>query len=164
MRIVSDELWERVKLRQAEQARTTGKRVASGMSKAAAIRTGTGGKFLLSGVLRCGHCGSAYAIAGVARYACSGHTNGGNALCANSAMLRRQVAEAEVLAGINRDLCSPEVITEICHRVRAALHCPKLSAADRDTWQQQCSELQGLIQVCMVAGAGFVAYLRVHLK
>ncbi len=100
------------------------------MSKGAAIRTGTGGKFLLSGLLRCGHCGSAYAIAGVDRYACSGHTNGGDALCENNAMLRRQVAESEVLAGIKRDLRSPEVIEEIVRRVSAALHAKKPKTAD----------------------------------
>ena len=130
LRIVSDELWQRVKARQAAQTHRIGERVSRGMSKGAAIRTGTGGKFLLSGLLRCGHCGSAYAIAGVDRYACSGHTNGGDAMCGNNAMLRRQVAEAEVLAGIKRDLRSPEVIDEIVRRVRAALRARKPSAPD----------------------------------
>ena len=130
LRIVSDDLWARVKARQVDQSHRIGERVSRGMSKGAAIRTGTGGKFLLSGLLRCGHCGSAYAIAGVDRYACSGHTNGGDALCGNNAMLRRQVAEAEVLAGIKRDLRSPEVIDEIVRRVRSALRARKPKVPD----------------------------------
>jgi hypothetical protein len=130
LRIVSDELWGRVKARQTAQTHRIGERIRQGMSRGAAIRTGTGGKFLLSGLLRCGHCGSAYVIAGVDRYACSGHTNGGDALCENNAMLRRQLAEAEVLAGIKRELRSPEVINELVRRVRAALRARKPKAPD----------------------------------
>jgi hypothetical protein len=44
------------------------------------------------------------AIAATDRYACTGHTNGGNALGANNAMLMRQVVEAEVTAGLKREL------------------------------------------------------------
>jgi DNA invertase Pin-like site-specific DNA recombinase len=121
LRIISNALWQRVKNRQTEQARRIGEGVKRGLSKAAALRAGAGNKYLLSGLLRCGHCGSSYAIAAKDRYACSGHTNGGDALCTNSAMLRRQVAEAEVTAGIKRDLRSPDVIEEICRRVRATL-------------------------------------------
>ncbi len=121
LRIVSQELWERVKTRQAVQAGRIGARVRHGMSKAAAARTGAGPKYLVSGLLRCGHCGSNYAIAGRGIYKCAGHTNGGAALCANDALLHREEIEAEVLAGIKRDLRSPAVIDEICRRVRLAL-------------------------------------------
>ncbi len=151
LRIVPDELWRRVKARQAYQAQTVGMRVAAGMSKAAAIRTGAGGKFLLSGLLRCGHCGSAYSIAGVDRYACSGHTNGGDSLCANNAMIRRQVAETEVLAGIKRVLRSPAMIDEICKRVRAALRKPRPKAPDN---QARVAQLQSEISNLVEAIAG----------
>lgn len=130
LRIVSDELWQQVKQRQADQAHRIGERVKQGLDKAAAIRTGAGPKYLISGLLRCGHCGSSYAIAGRDVYKCSGHTSGGAALCTNDALLHREVVEAEVLAGIKRDLCSPVVIEEICRRVRAALRAPKLKAVD----------------------------------
>lgn len=130
LRIVSDELWARAKARQAEHAHRIGDAVRRGLSKGAAIRHGAGSKFLLSGLLKCGHCGSAYSIAGVDRYACSGHTGGGDTLCGNNATLRRQVVEREVLAGIKRDLSSPEAIEEICRRVRAALKAGKPKALD----------------------------------
>ncbi len=121
LRIVSDDLWNRVKNRQLEVERRIGERIKRGMTKAAANRTGAGPKYLMSGLLRCGHCGSSYAIAGRDIYKCSGHTSGGGALCTNDAILRRPVVESEVLAGIKRDLRSPEVIEEIVRRVRAAL-------------------------------------------
>lgn len=121
LRIVSQALWDRVKARQTAQASRIGARVRRGMSRAAAARTGAGPKYLVSGLLRCGHCGSNYAIAGRGIYKCSGHTSGGVALCANDALLHREEVEAEVLAGIKRDLRSPAVIEEICRRVRSAL-------------------------------------------
>lgn len=130
LRIVGDELWARAKARQAGHAHRIGDAVRRGLSKGAATRSGTGSKFLLSGLLRCGQCGSAYSIAGVNRYACSGHTGGGDTLCGNNATLRRQLVEREVLAGIKRDLSSPEIIEEICRRVRATLRTGKPKAAD----------------------------------
>lgn len=119
LRIVSDELWQRVKARQSEQVRRIGERVGKGLSKAQAIRTGAGPKYLVSGLLRCAHCGSSYAIAGRDIYKCSGHTNGGPTLCNNDALLRRQIVEAAVMAGIKRELGSPALIDEICRAVRA---------------------------------------------
>lgn len=129
LRIVSEELWQRVKERQSDQARRIGDRVRAGMTKGAAIRGSTAGKFLLSGLLKCGACGSSYAIAGVDRYACSGHTNGGDALCPNNAMVRRQAVEREVVAGLKRQMRDPAVLDEICRRVRA-LRSQKPKAPD----------------------------------
>jgi hypothetical protein len=133
LRIVSDDLWQRAQARQAEQSRRIGEGVRRGLSKGAAIRAGTGNKFLLSGLLRCAHCGSSYSMRGVDRYACSGHTTGGDALCANDATIRRQWAEAEVTAGIKRDLTCPVVIEDLCRRVRALLRRqPKAQATTPD--------------------------------
>ena len=130
LRIVSVDLWQRAQARQSEQSRRIGEGVRRGLSKGAAIRAGSGNKYLLSGLLRCAHCGSAYAISGAGRYACSGHTNGGDSLCSNNAIVWREVAEEKVTAGIKRDLLSPVVIEEICKRARALLRASKPTAPD----------------------------------
>ena len=130
LRIVSDELWQRVKARQSDQAHRIGERVKSGMTKDRAIRTGAGPKFLLSSLLRCAECGSSLAIAGRDVYCCSGHTNGGVSLCKNDALLPRQRTEFEVLKGIKRELRSPIIMKEICTRFRAALRAPKPKAPE----------------------------------
>jgi DNA invertase Pin-like site-specific DNA recombinase len=130
LRIVSDELWRRVKARQADQTHRIGERVKIGMTKAQAIRTGAGPKFLLSSILRCAECGSSLAIAGRDVYCCSGHTNGGASLCGNDALLHRERAEFEVLKGIKRELRSPAVIKEICRRARTALSASKPEVPD----------------------------------
>jgi site-specific DNA recombinase len=130
LRVVPNELWQRAKSRQRHQAAVVGERVKRGMSKDDARRTGAGPKFLLSSLLRCAHCGSSYAIAGRDVYACSGYTSSGGTLCTNDALLRRQTAELEVLAGIKRQMLSPEIIDEICRRVRAQLRKPAPKAID----------------------------------
>lgn len=121
LRIVSDDLWQRVRARQQEQTRRIGERVRAGLSKPDARRTGAGPKYLLSGLLRCAECGSAFAIVGREVYGCSGYQNGGKALCGNNARLRRPDVEREVTAGLKRGMASPAVIDEICRRTRAAL-------------------------------------------
>jgi site-specific DNA recombinase len=67
LRIVPDDLWQRVKTRQAEAKHRVGDGVKRGLSHAAALRAGSGARYLLSGLLHCGQCGSAYAISGAGR-------------------------------------------------------------------------------------------------
>jgi len=143
LRIVSDELWERARARQAEQAHRIGVRVKAGMSKVSAKSTGPGPKFLLSALLKCERCGSAYVICGVDRYACGGHINGGNSLCTNNATLRRHVAEKEVLAGIKRGMSDPLVLAEISRRVRAEMRRPAPKVADGSA---RVSQLQAEVE------------------
>jgi hypothetical protein len=77
LRIVSDDLWQRAKQRQADQGERIDERIKAGLSKNSAKSIGRGPRFLVSGLLRCGHGGSSYAIAGRDIYKCSGHTSGG---------------------------------------------------------------------------------------
>jgi DNA invertase Pin-like site-specific DNA recombinase len=152
LRIISDELWDRVQARQQAQSHSIGERVKSGMTKAAAQRTGAGPKFLLSSLLRCAHCGSSYAIAGRDVYACTGHTGGGETLCANDARLRRDIVEAEVLAGIKNQLLSPAVIEEICRGVRAQLRKPKAKPVDHSARVAQLKVEVGNIVEAIASG------------
>jgi site-specific DNA recombinase len=74
LRIVDDDLWQRVKLRQAElakqfEATTTGVRAA----RAERLNRLRRPAFLLSGLLTCGCCGGKYGIVVNDRYGCLGH-------------------------------------------------------------------------------------------
>jgi site-specific DNA recombinase len=143
LRVVTGELWQRAKSRQSHQSAAVGERVKRGMSKDDARRTGAGPKFLLSSLLQCAHCGSSFAIAGRDVYACSGYTSSGGTLCTNDALLRRHAAETEVLAGIKRQMLSPEIIDEFCRRARAQLRKPSLTAIDH---QPRIDQLKGEIE------------------
>lgn len=109
LRIVDDELWRRVKLRQAElakqfEATTKGVRAA----RAERLNRLRRPAFLLSGLLTCGCCGTRYGIVVNDRYGCLGHFRKGT--CDNGRTIRRDDIERRVLAGLTDKLVSPEAV------------------------------------------------------
>lgn len=97
MRIVSDELWQRVKERQTE----IGELFDFGQRNRlnATHRPG----YLLSHLLECAECGGPYAISGKDRYSCTNRKKRlpiderGGACCGNSKTITRQELEQRVL-------------------------------------------------------------------
>jgi site-specific DNA recombinase len=109
LRIVDDELWQRVKLRQVElakqfEATTEGVRAA----RAERLNFLRRPAFLLSGLLICGCCGGKYGIITNDRYGCLGHYRKG--ICDNGRTVRRDDIERRVLAGLTDKLVSPEAV------------------------------------------------------
>jgi DNA invertase Pin-like site-specific DNA recombinase len=109
LRIVDDELWQRVKARQADlakqfEATTKGVRAA----RAARLNGLRCPAFLLSGLLICGCCGGRYGIVVNDRYGCLGHFRKG--ICDNGRTVRRDDIERRVLAGLTDKLVSPEAV------------------------------------------------------
>lgn len=109
LRIVDGELWQRVKLRQAElakqfEATTIGVRAA----RAERLNRLRRPAFLLSGLLTCGCCGDKYGIVVNDRCGCLGHFRKG--ICDNGRTIRRGDIERRVLAGLTDKLVSPEAV------------------------------------------------------
>jgi site-specific DNA recombinase len=121
LRIVPQELWERVRARRLERSHDVGERVSRGLSRLSANHTGRSPRYLLSGLLKCSQCGASYQLNGAKHYACSGHLNGGPNCCPNDARLHRDKAEAGVLEGIRRIFLAPEVLEEGQRRARALI-------------------------------------------
>lgn len=75
---------------------------------------GKGGRatYLLSGIMRCGICGGAFAIAtnNPVRYACSTRRSAGNAACTNGLRVARDLAEEKILAPVVDELLSDKAI------------------------------------------------------
>ena len=69
LQIISDDLWEKVKARQAAIREAS---VAIRAALHANARTGRGPKYLFSGLLKCGQCQSNFVIVDTTRYGCSG--------------------------------------------------------------------------------------------
>jgi hypothetical protein len=109
LRIVDDELWQRVKLRQVELAKQFGSTI-EGIRKARVERLNRLRRpaVLLSGLLTCGCCGGKYGIIVNDRYGCLGHFRKGT--CDNSRSIRRDNIERRVLAGLTDKLVSPEAV------------------------------------------------------
>ena len=89
LRIVSDELWNRVKARQHRRAREVGDRVRNGIAKS----MGRGPRYLLTSILKCKVCGANYVMVNATHYACSGYVNG--KICANDVMAQRTRSRGE---------------------------------------------------------------------
>lgn len=102
LRIVPEDLWQRVQARRRREA-----------NEAAARGRHPGGppaRYLLSGFLRCGVCGGSYVMMNGRYYGCGTHKDRGSSICPNSKRIPRIVAEQKLLAGVKQKLLSPENI------------------------------------------------------
>ena len=105
LRIVDDDLWQRVKLRQAELSKrfeATTKGVRAAAQRMNGLRRPA---FLLSGLLT---CGGKYGIVVNDRYGCLDHFRKG--ICDNGRTVRRDAIERRVLSGLTDKLVSPEAV------------------------------------------------------
>ena len=98
-RIVPEELWQAVELRR--KAAATAFHKLGGMS-----RTERSRRYLFSGILRCGECGSSMVIStgggrrGYVKYGCHAHKHNGT--CGNRLMIRQDRLEEQLLAAIEQ--------------------------------------------------------------
>ena len=106
---MSDELWQRVKARQEQQADRLGTRVIGGLRK---NRSGAGrpSKYMLSGLLRCSECHGGFVLASGVRYHCASHVNGGDAACKVILSVPRYRVEKLILDFTEHEL--PRILTE----------------------------------------------------
>jgi site-specific DNA recombinase len=139
LRIVPQDLWDRVKALQAQQA-TRSTTIRTALHKNA--RTGAGPKYLFSGLLKCASCGANYIIAGAAHYGCSTNINRGSHACPNAIRVARSLVEERLLAAIKRDLFSEEALT-LFERETARL----LSEAHTDQIRIQAQDRARLVEV-----------------
>lgn len=115
LQTVPDELWESV------QARRVGRRC-----EARGNLRGRHPKYLFSGLLVCGECGSNYIIRTGQFYACSANTNRGSEICSNGRFVRRDRIEEVLLEAIF--VFSPDTVAYLSKRVAEAL--TRLDAPD----------------------------------
>ena len=105
LRIVNDELWQRVKDRQ-EETRHDITNEGAGVRSERARRP----SYLLSGLLKCGVCGGGFSKVSFHHYGCSNARNRGT--CKNLLTIRRDRVEALVLDGLRHHLMQPDCVKE----------------------------------------------------
>ena len=103
LRIVSDELWNKVKARQGE-VRTDMARDPDGNALNATHRR----KFLLSGRLYCGECGGPMTIVNQESYGCA--TKRSKGTCSNAGTVKRTDIEERVLGGLRDRSLAPDAV------------------------------------------------------
>ena len=96
LRIVSDELWDKVKKRQKQLSPLTHGKLAK-----AKIAYSTN---LVTGLVTCGHCGGNVVIVSGgpwAKYGCSNNWNKGSAVCSNGAKIKKADLEDIIVNSLN---------------------------------------------------------------
>ena len=108
LRIIPQDLWDRVKQRQ----RTVAKRTP--------IKSGRPPKYLFSGLMVCGVCGAKFVMRDKGLYICSFHHNRGPEICSNAMTVKRETAERVLLNAV-RQLFAPESVAYLSKQVNEAL-------------------------------------------
>lgn len=103
LRIIPDGLWQAVQARRD----ALGHRWSRGCAPP---------RYLLSGLIVCAACGSAYSIVGGSgKYGCTGHYNRG--ICSNRALVKRAMLEDWILGLVRDRMLAPPVLAALVRRV-----------------------------------------------
>ncbi|MEP2530792.1 recombinase family protein, partial [Shimia sp.] len=111
LRIISADLWGRVKARQ-EATRSTV--ISDGLNRPERAHRA---KHLFSGMLTCGACGGGFIQVGKHYYGCSATRNKGT--CDNRLTIKREELETRVLSGLKDQLLHPDLIAEFVSAYQA---------------------------------------------
>jgi site-specific DNA recombinase len=143
LRIVDDELWDRVKRRQLS---LRGSAPVAGEDEKPKRPHTRRPKYLLSGLLLCKSCGGKLTIAGPEHrkyYYCQRAKEEGPSSCTGMTGLRREDAEAAVLAGLKRDLMRPAAVATFRDDYAAALReASKGSGAEKEMLERRLKKLE----------------------
>ena len=105
LRIVPQDLWDRVKARQKTMTRRTRPDLEDRH-----FWTCRRPRYLFSGLMRCGECGGGFSKINANLFGCSTSRNKGT--CGNRLNIRRDVVEATVLDGLRHHLMDPDLFKE----------------------------------------------------
>ena len=131
LRIVSDELWAKVKKRQLAVEASFSHTTTNRLNRAHRPQ------YLLSGLLECDHCCGPYAIMAKDRYGCTNRQKKlpiddlGGIVCTNAKTISRQELEARVLDAIPTNLLTPERTTSFQEEINRQVQ--KAAAASAKT-------------------------------
>ncbi|RJL05530.1 recombinase family protein [Paracoccus aestuarii] len=110
LRILNDELWEAARNRQgALKSKNTNVPVWDRRRP----------RFLFSGLMRCGCCGSGFSKVNKDSFGCSAARKKGPAVCTNMAVIRREDLDGVVLNALEHHLMDPEVVQIFCEEYAA---------------------------------------------
>ncbi|RWR04618.1 recombinase family protein, partial [Paenirhodobacter populi] len=101
LRIIDQDLWDRVKARQEGRKIEHTEREAWERRKP---------RFLLTGLVKCGCCGGGFSTIGKDRFGCSNSRNKGTSVCTNRTGITRQELEGRILTILSERLMDPELV------------------------------------------------------
>lgn len=134
LRIIDQQLWDRVKSRQQAQAKQTRqKQVDSGTPTA---RNNPPSKYLFSGLLKCGCCGGNFIMMNRTSYGCARHKDRGETVCDNGIMVKRALVETTLLASIKKELLNDEYLQLFISETRRLLKEQQKTTSSADYQKQ----------------------------
>jgi site-specific DNA recombinase len=110
--ILSRELWDAVKARQAgldERAGAKRRAMASSDDAPLPFWSKRRPRYLFSGLMRCGVCGGGFSKISEAHFGCSTARNKGESVCRNRLSIRRDALEATVMDGLRTRLMDSDL-------------------------------------------------------
>ena len=131
LRIIDPDLWEAARARQgAMKSKGTGTPVWDRRRP----------RFLFSGLMACGCCGSGFSKVSKDSFGCSAARNKGATVCTNRLTIRRDLLEGRVLDALAHHLMDPELVDLFCRDYIAERN--RLAAAADATRSTLETELQ----------------------
>ncbi len=138
LRIISDELWWRVKARQKNVSFTV-----TGAAKQPWDRRRP--RYLISGLTKCGCCGGGYVMISKTHLGCATARNKG--LCSNRLAMSRAKLEELVILGLKHRLMAPDLFKEFCEAFFAEVNRARLEAgAQRTSIEAELAKLRRRIR------------------
>lgn len=143
-RIVPQDLWKRVKARQAAlDKKKAAKADGSPMQQAQTQRRPVK---LLSGLLKCSACGGGFAMISQTQYGCSNARNKGKAFCTNKKNFNAKKLESMVLDTVRQNLMAPELVEAFSKEYRSQLHeLTKRNVSDRSRLEAELKAVSGQV-------------------
>ncbi|WP_443024596.1 recombinase family protein [Sphingomonas sp. Leaf343] len=151
LRIVSVDLWERVKARQASLARGPLSQTAA---PALPFYSQQRPRYLLTGKMTCGCCGASYAKSGKSRFGCQGAAKKGPTWCDNRLTFRQDELDARVLAGLSTEMLRDDVVAAFLAEYEAETQ--RLAAETVSTRPEREVELANLDRQISLAKAAIL--------
>ena len=164
LRIVSDELWQAVKDRQARLAR--GPKAKASDTPALPFFAQQRPKYLLTGKMTCGECGASYAKSGKSRFGCHGSAKKGKTYCRNRLTIRQDDLDARVLTGLTAEMMRDDLlavfIEEYAAETRRLRNASTTALPEREVELAHVNAQLGTIKTVILKGVDasmFVAEL-----
>ena len=126
LRIVPQDLWDKVKSRQKATSKDTRPDKAVGKARHAFWEQQRP-RYLLSGLMKCGCCGANFTKYGAKRFACAGARDRGT--CTNKLTIRGDELEASILAGLQTRLMEPARFEQFAKLLVAETNRQRMAAS-----------------------------------
>jgi DNA invertase Pin-like site-specific DNA recombinase len=128
LRIISNELWERVKFRLAEHNKKANHKYVETKKLYS--------KHLLTPVTKCGLCNNSFTIISGGKYAhygCAANHHSGSSSCTNSHKINKFILERSVLATLSEKILNTESLTSLLEEIHRSLARYIFDDLNRDT-------------------------------